>query len=49
MDANMKSTIGAIEEKMDAWIANMKDDRKETTAWHDKIEASIKKMEKRRP
>jgi hypothetical protein len=26
--AGMRSTVGAIEEKMDAWIANMRDDQK---------------------
>jgi hypothetical protein len=33
------------QEKMHAWIANRKNDRKETTACHDETEASIKKME----
>jgi Spy/CpxP family protein refolding chaperone len=32
------------QEKMDAWIANRKFDRKEMTACHDEMEASIKKM-----
>jgi hypothetical protein len=41
----MISAIGAIENKMDAWIANMKDDREETTAYQYAKETSIKKME----
>jgi hypothetical protein len=45
MDANTKSIVGAFQEKMDACVANMKDDRKETTACHDEMAASIKKME----
>jgi hypothetical protein len=35
IDANhneMKSTVDAFQEKMDAWIANMRDDQKETMA-----------------
>jgi hypothetical protein len=28
----MKSTINAFQEKMEAWIAEMKDERKETVA-----------------
>jgi hypothetical protein len=43
--AEMRSTIDAFKEKMDAWIANRKTDRKETTACHVEMEASIKKME----
>jgi hypothetical protein len=43
--AEMRSAIGAIEEKMDAWRANMKDDREETTACREAMEGSIKKME----
>jgi hypothetical protein len=42
--AEMISVIGAIEEKMDAWIANRKNDRKETTACHNEMKARIKKM-----
>jgi hypothetical protein len=45
MDANTKSTVRAFQEKMDTCVANMKDDRKETTACHDEIVASIKKIE----
>jgi hypothetical protein len=30
--AEMRSTVGAIEEKMDVWTANMTDDRKERTS-----------------
>jgi saccharopine dehydrogenase-like NADP-dependent oxidoreductase len=41
------------QEKMDAWIAGMKDGRKETTAYQDAMEADLEKMEpdpgKRRP
>jgi uncharacterized protein (DUF885 family) len=43
--AEMRSTIGAIEEKMDAWIANRKDDREETTACQYEMETSIKQFE----
>jgi uncharacterized protein (DUF885 family) len=43
--AEMRSATGAIEEKMDAWIANMKDDREETTACQYAIETSLKNME----
>jgi hypothetical protein len=45
MDANAKSIVRAFHEKMDACVANMKDDQKETTDCHDEMEASIKKME----
>jgi hypothetical protein len=41
----MKSTINAFQEKMDASTANRKNDRKETTACHNEMEASIKKIE----
>jgi hypothetical protein len=30
--AEMRSTVNAFQEKTDAWIANMKNDRKERTA-----------------
>jgi chromosome segregation ATPase len=50
--AEMRSAIGAIEEKMDAWIANVKDDRKETTACQYAMETILKNLgqirEKRR-
>jgi hypothetical protein len=35
----------AFKEKMDALIANIKIDRKETTACHDEMEARINKIE----
>jgi hypothetical protein len=41
----MRYAIGAIEEKMDAWITNMKDDREETTACQYEMETSLKNME----
>jgi hypothetical protein len=37
--------IAAFKEKMDAMIANIKNDREETTACHDEMEARIKKTE----
>jgi hypothetical protein len=43
--AEMTSTIRAFHEKMDAWIANRKNDREETIACHDEMEVRIKKME----
>jgi hypothetical protein len=43
--AEMRSAIGAYEEKMDAWIGNRKKDPKETKACHNEMKASIKKME----
>jgi hypothetical protein len=33
--------MGAIEEKMDAWIASRRDDRKETTSCQETIEAHL--------
>jgi hypothetical protein len=33
------------QEKMDAWIADMKNDRKETTASQEAMEANLEKME----
>jgi hypothetical protein len=51
--AEVRSIVRAIKEKMDAWIANMKDDREETVACQYAVETSLKKMEpireKRRP
>jgi hypothetical protein len=43
--AEVRSIVRAIEEKMDAWIANMKDDREETTAYQYAMQTSLKKME----
>jgi hypothetical protein len=34
-----------LQEKMDAWIADMKNDRKETTAFQDTVEANLEKIE----
>jgi hypothetical protein len=44
-EAEMKSTVNAFQEKMNAAIANRNNDRKETTACHDEMEASINKIE----
>jgi hypothetical protein len=41
----MQKMFGTNQEKMDTWIANRKNDRKETTACHNEMEANIKKME----
>jgi hypothetical protein len=43
--AEMRSATGAIEEKMDAWIANMKDDQEETMASQYAMETGLKNME----
>jgi hypothetical protein len=43
----MRSIVGDIEEKMYAWIANMRDNRKETTACHEATETDTKKTEVR--
>jgi hypothetical protein len=43
--AEMRSAIGAIEEKMDAWRANMKDDQEETTTCQYAMGTSLKNME----
>jgi Spy/CpxP family protein refolding chaperone len=39
----MQEMFRTNQEKMDAWIASRMNDRKETTACHDEMEASIKK------
>jgi hypothetical protein len=44
-DAGQAEIIAAIEKKMDALITNIKDDREETTACHDEMEARINKTE----
>jgi hypothetical protein len=44
-EAKIKFTVNSFQEKMDASTANRKNDRKETTACHNEMEASIKKME----
>jgi hypothetical protein len=41
----MRSRVSAIEEKMDAWIAGMKDSRKERTACQEATEANPEEME----
>jgi hypothetical protein len=41
----MRSTVSAIAEKMDAWIANKRDDQKERTAHQKAMEARPEKME----
>jgi hypothetical protein len=49
LDANqeeLRSTVNAFLGKMDAWIANIKNDRKERTARHEATEANPKNMEK---
>jgi hypothetical protein len=43
--AEMRSIVEAIEEKMDAWIADIKNDGKETMACQDAMEATLKKVE----
>jgi hypothetical protein len=45
IDVNAKSIVRAFQEKMVACVANIKNAQKETTACHDEMEASIKKME----
>jgi hypothetical protein len=40
-EAEMKSTVNAFREKMDAAIGNRKDDRKETTFCQEKTEARL--------
>jgi hypothetical protein len=42
----MISAIWAIEEKRDAWIANMMHDREETTACQYAMETSLQNMAK---
>jgi hypothetical protein len=39
--AEMRSRVGHIEEKMDAWIANMRDDEKERTSLQETMEACL--------
>jgi hypothetical protein len=41
----MKSTVSAIEEEMDAWIANMRDGRKEVIACQETTEARLEYKE----
>jgi aspartyl-tRNA synthetase len=41
---HMQEIFRTNQEKMDAWIAYRKNDRKESTACHDEMEASIKKI-----
>jgi hypothetical protein len=41
-EAEIKSTVNAFQEKMDAYVANMGDDRKETKACHNEMEVSVK-------
>jgi hypothetical protein len=41
----MRSATGAIEEKIDAWIVSMKDDREETTVCQYAIVTSLKNVE----
>jgi phage host-nuclease inhibitor protein Gam len=45
MKEEMKSTVSAIQEKMDAWIAEMKDGRKEKTARQETTEACLDSKE----
>jgi hypothetical protein len=45
MREDIKSSQAEIISTIDAWITDIKVARKETTACHDKTEASIKKME----
>jgi hypothetical protein len=42
---HMQEMFRTNQKKMDAWIANRKNDRKEMTACHDEMEASIKRIE----
>jgi hypothetical protein len=41
----MRSAVHAFQEKMDAWIANVKHDHKERTARQEKTEVNPEKME----
>jgi hypothetical protein len=41
----IRSTVNAFKEKMDAWIANRKTDGKETTACQYAMETSLKNLE----
>jgi hypothetical protein len=41
----MRSTIGAIEDNMNDWIANRKGDREKTTDCQYEMEVSIKEIE----
>jgi hypothetical protein len=42
---HMQEMFRTNQQKMDTWIANRNNDRKERMACHDEMEASIKKME----
>jgi hypothetical protein len=42
---HMQGMFRANQDKMDAWSAKRKNDRKETMAYHNEMQASIKKME----
>jgi hypothetical protein len=44
-EVEMRSIVGHIEEKMNAWMANMNDGRKERTACHEATEADTEKTE----
>jgi aconitase B len=37
----MRSLVGSIEEKMDAWISNIKDDRNKRTSYQEAMEAHL--------
>jgi hypothetical protein len=43
--SQIRSTVSAFQEKTDAWIADMKDGRKERTACQEATEANPEKME----
>jgi hypothetical protein len=43
--AEMRSTANAFQEKMDTWIANMRDDRKETMSCQLTTEACLESKE----
>jgi hypothetical protein len=43
--AEIRSTVRGFQQKMDACVTDMKNAQKETTACHDEMEASLKKME----
>jgi hypothetical protein len=45
LKSDQAKMIAAIKGRTDAWIANIKIDREETTACHDEMEAHINKTE----
>jgi hypothetical protein len=40
-----RSTVSAIEEKMDAWIVNMRNDQKKMMAWQETMHACLDSKE----